>query len=164
MTLEQCFMGLADRTRLRIVNLLLHGELCGCDIQYVLDVSQSAVSRHLNYLKRAGLVLDRRDGYRVFYRLADADAHESSLLFDHLRRAFAQDKAFAVDLKGLKAAIRQVEPDLEGIKIGDRYAVIFSRYDISCALENHESLECEGYTRQDAARIALNVLLYSLHQ
>jgi|KBSMisStaDraftv2_1062788.scaffolds.fasta_scaffold2382694_1 ArsR family transcriptional regulator len=107
MTLEQCFMGLADRTRLRIVNLLLHGELCGCDIQYVLDVSQSAVSRHLNYLKRAGLVLDRRDGYRVFYRLADADAHESSLLFDHLRRAFAQDKAFAVDLKGLKAAIRQ---------------------------------------------------------
>jgi len=107
MTLEQCFMGLADRTRLRIVNLLLHGELCGCDIQYVLDVSQSAVSRHLNYLKRACLVLDRRDGYRVFYRLVEADAHDSSLLFDHLRRAFAEDKAFAVDLKGLKAAIRQ---------------------------------------------------------
>jgi ArsR family transcriptional regulator len=107
MTLEQCFMGLADRTRLRIVNLLLHGELCGCDIQYVLDVSQSAVSRHLNYLKRAGLVLDRRDGYRVFYRLVDADGHDSSRLFDYLRRAFAQDKAFAGDLKGLKAAIRQ---------------------------------------------------------
>ena len=64
----------------------------------------------------------------------------------------------------LKSNIRKVEPDLDGIKIGDRYAVIFSRYDISCALEKHESLECEGYTRQDAARIALNVLLYSLHQ
>ena len=53
-------------------------------------------------------------------------------------------------------------PDI--IKLGDRYAVIFSPYDISCALENRESLECEGYTRKDAARIGLNVLLYSLHQ
>jgi hypothetical protein len=63
----------------------------------------------------------------------------------------------------LKSQIREGEPYLEGIKLGDRYAVIFSPYDISCALENHESLECEGYTRKDAARIALNVLLYSFH-
>ena len=40
----------------------------------------------------------------------------------------------------------------------------FSPYDISCALENRESLECEGYTRKDAARIGLNVLLYSFNQ
>lgn len=64
----------------------------------------------------------------------------------------------------LKANVRQGEPFLEGIKLDGRYAVIFSRYDISCALENHESLECEGYIRKDAARIGLNVLLYSLHQ
>jgi hypothetical protein len=64
----------------------------------------------------------------------------------------------------LKANIRKGEPFLEGIKLDDRYGVIFSRYDISCALENHESLECEGYTREDAARIGLNVLMYSLHQ
>ncbi len=64
----------------------------------------------------------------------------------------------------LKSAIRPSEPYLEGIRLGDRYAVIFSPYDISCALENHESLECEGYTRKSAARIALNVLLYSFHQ
>jgi hypothetical protein len=53
---------------------------------------------------------------------------------------------------------------LEGIKLGDRYAVVFSPYDISCALENHASLECEGYIRQDAARIGINVVMYSLHQ
>jgi len=41
--------------------------------------------------------------------------------------------------------------------------VIFSPYDISCALEQHESLECRGYTRKDAARLGLNVLYYSLN-
>jgi ArsR family transcriptional regulator len=99
-------MGLADRTRLRILNLLLQGQLCGCDIQYVLGVSQSGVSRHLNYLKRAGLVQDRRDGYRVFYRLMAVQPRDSSLLIHYLRLAFAQDKAFRDDLKALRAAIR----------------------------------------------------------
>jgi len=106
MTIEQCFMGLADRTRLRILNLLLQGELCGCDIQYVLDVSQSNVSRHLNYLKRAGLVLDRRAGYRVYYRLAGREGQGSPLLFEYLRSVFGRDKAFGRDLKQLKAAVR----------------------------------------------------------
>jgi len=64
----------------------------------------------------------------------------------------------------LRSQVRVGEPYLEGLKLGDRYAVIFSPFDISCALENHESLECEGYTRKDAARIGLNVLLYSFHQ
>ena len=54
--------------------------------------------------------------------------------------------------------------NLKGVKIGDRYGVIFSKFDLSCALEKHDSLECEGYTREDAERIGLNVLLYSLHQ
>ncbi len=64
----------------------------------------------------------------------------------------------------LKATPRKVPPELEGIKLGDRWGVIFSRYDISCALEKHDSLECRGYVREDAARIGLNVLLYSLQQ
>ena len=62
------------------------------------------------------------------------------------------------------ASLRTIPPELEAVKIGDRYAVIFSKYDLSCALEKHDSLECEGYTRDDAERIGLNVLLYSLHQ
>ena len=106
MTIEQCFMGLADRTRLRILNLLLQGDLCGCDVQHVLDVSQSNVSRHLNYLKRAGLVLDRREGYRVYYSLVQRDEQSFPLLFDYLRSVFSRDKAFSADLKQLKYAIR----------------------------------------------------------
>ena len=65
-----------------------------------------------------------------------------------------------------EARIRKGPPELEGIKVGPdgRYAVIFSKYDISCALEKHDSLECEGYLRDDAERIAINMLLYSLLQ
>jgi hypothetical protein len=63
----------------------------------------------------------------------------------------------------LKTGVRQVEPDLEGIKIGDRYRVIFSKYDLSCALENHASPDCRGYTTADAARLGINVVMYSLH-
>jgi hypothetical protein len=57
-----------------------------------------------------------------------------------------------------------VEPELEGIKIDGHYRVIYSPYDLSCALEYHESLDCRGYTRDDAARIGINVVLYSLHE
>jgi hypothetical protein len=64
----------------------------------------------------------------------------------------------------LKAIEKKVPPDLEGIKIDDRWAVIFSPYDLSCALEKRDSLECRGYLREDAARIGINVLLYSLQQ
>ena len=58
---------------------------------------------------------------------------------------------------------RRISPKLEGIRIGDRWAVIFSPFDISCALEKQNSMECTGYGRDDAKKIALNVLLYSLN-
>jgi len=64
----------------------------------------------------------------------------------------------------LEAPPKKVPPDLEGVKFGDRWGVIFSQYDLSCALEKRDSLECRGYTRDDAARIGLNVVLYSLQQ
>jgi hypothetical protein len=58
---------------------------------------------------------------------------------------------------------RRIAPQLEGVRIGDRWAVIFSPFDLSCALERQNSMECRGYGREDAEKIALNVLLYSLH-
>jgi hypothetical protein len=63
----------------------------------------------------------------------------------------------------LAARKRQIAPKLEGIRIGDRWAVIFSPYDLSCALEKQNSMECTGYGRDDAEKIALNILLYSLN-
>ena len=55
-------------------------------------------------------------------------------------------------------------PELKGVRFGDRYGVIFSEFDLSCALEKHDSMECRGYTREDAARIGLNVLRYGMQQ
>ena len=68
--METLFKALADRTRLRILGLLLAGEVCVCDLQDSLRSPQSKVSRHLAYLRRAGLVDTRREGLWVHYRLA----------------------------------------------------------------------------------------------
>ncbi len=103
--LEQLFKGLADQTRLRILNLLLHGELCVCDIQYVLESPQPNVSRHLTYLKNSGLVLDRREGARMYYRLAQPSERVHKLLFAFLRDAFKSSGIFAKDSRELKKAI-----------------------------------------------------------
>ena len=101
--LENYFKGLADINRLRIINLLFAGELCGCDIQYVLGASQSNISRHLTYLKRSGLVTDRRAGFRIYYRLADTK--DAGALLNYLKQAF-KDKVFGADKKKLGAAIK----------------------------------------------------------
>jgi hypothetical protein len=81
-----------------------------------------------------------------------------------LRTVSRRDPGIATPGQPLEAAVRKVPPDLEGIKLGDRWGVVFSPYDLSCALEKQNSLECQGYTRDDAARIGLNVVLYSLQQ
>jgi ArsR family transcriptional regulator len=103
--LEQYFKALADISRLRILNLLLHGELCVCDIQYVLDATQPNVSRHLSYLKNSGLVVDRRDGYRIFYRLADPKQGTKKRLFEFLQQAYKSESQLAADSKRLREAI-----------------------------------------------------------
>ena len=81
-----------------------------------------------------------------------------------LRTVSRRDPEHAAPGAPLEAATHKVPPDLEGIKLGDRWGVVFSQYDLSCALEKRDSLECRGYTREDAARIGLNVVLYSLQQ
>lgn len=67
--MEDLFKALADATRLRILGLLLTGEVCVCDIHETLKIPQPKASRHLAYLRRAGLVETRRDGLWVHYRL-----------------------------------------------------------------------------------------------
>ena len=66
------FQALGDPTRLRILGLLLTGEVCVCHIHESLRVPQPKASRHLAYLRRSGLVDTRRDGLWVYYRLAES--------------------------------------------------------------------------------------------
>ena len=68
--MERLFEALADRTRLRLLNLLAQGEICVCYFTAILGAPQPTVSRHLAYLRRAGLVETRRDGKWIHYRLA----------------------------------------------------------------------------------------------
>ena len=67
--MEALFKALADDTRLRILGLLLAGEICVCDIHESLKIPQSKASRHLAYLRRVGLVETRREGLWIHYRL-----------------------------------------------------------------------------------------------
>src|SRR5256885_15514331 len=67
--METLFKALADATRLRILGLLLTGEVCVCDIHESLKIPQSKASRHLAYLRRSGLVDTRRSGLWIHYRL-----------------------------------------------------------------------------------------------
>ena len=70
--LETVFKALADATRLRILRLLMAGEVCVCDIHETLRIPQAKASRHLAYLRRAGLVTTRREGLWIHYRLAQS--------------------------------------------------------------------------------------------
>ncbi|HEY1787660.1 MAG TPA: metalloregulator ArsR/SmtB family transcription factor [Verrucomicrobiae bacterium] len=74
------FAALSDRTRLRLLNLMKNGEICVCYLQEVLKTNQPRISRHLAYLKRAGLVVGRRDGKWTHYRLAKLDRERKKIL------------------------------------------------------------------------------------
>ncbi|MEM8681455.1 MAG: DUF4159 domain-containing protein, partial [Planctomycetota bacterium] len=76
-----------------------------------------------------------------------------------LRRPQARDAN-----EGLGTRVEQVAPEFEGIAFDGRYGVVFSPYDLSCALENHVSMECTGYTREDAAKLGINVILYAMQE
>jgi ArsR family transcriptional regulator, arsenate/arsenite/antimonite-responsive transcriptional repressor len=99
----QFFRALADPTRLRLVNLLVRGTLCVCDLQRIVGEPQSTVSRHLSYLKAAGVVTDRRDGVRIFYALTpDQDGLRLAVL-DAIRGHFGRGVSqFADDLTELE--------------------------------------------------------------
>jgi ArsR family transcriptional regulator len=68
--IERVCKAVADKTRLRILGLLARGETCVCHIHETLGIPQPTASRHLAYLRRAGLVKARKDGQWVHYRVA----------------------------------------------------------------------------------------------
>jgi ArsR family transcriptional regulator len=80
---ELFFRALADRTRLRLLNLMRDDEVCVCFFVEILKTNQPKISRHLAYLRRAGIVGARREGQWMHYRIADpADADAARLLKD----------------------------------------------------------------------------------
>ena len=95
--METLFKALADETRLRILGLLTTGEVCVCDIHESLKIPQSKASRHLAYLRRAGLVATRRDGLWIHYRLGALEDPVLAALADAVRHALTHVAAVQRD-------------------------------------------------------------------
>ena len=91
MELELVFRALADNTRLRLIHLLGDDELCVCSCVEVLKTNQPKISRHLAYLRRAGLVAARRDGKWTHYRLTQPSDTHIARIFSELRARLAND-------------------------------------------------------------------------
>lgn len=79
--IELLFKALADRTRLRLLNMMDESEVCVCYFVEVIGTNQPKISRHLAYLRRAGIVAARREGKWMHYRIvAPPDAHAARIL------------------------------------------------------------------------------------
>jgi ArsR family transcriptional regulator len=96
--LHRIFKALADPTRLRILNLLMEAPFCVCDLGSVLQLPQPLISRHLAYLKNAGLVQDHRQGMRVQYSLS-LDNKDQLELENFLRHTLSLDQTCQEDLR-----------------------------------------------------------------
>jgi ArsR family transcriptional regulator len=79
------FAALADENRLRLLYLMKEGEICVCYLQGVLQTNQPKISRHLAYLRKAGLVEARRDGKWMHYRLKKLESSRRKVLTETLR-------------------------------------------------------------------------------
>jgi ArsR family transcriptional regulator, arsenate/arsenite/antimonite-responsive transcriptional repressor len=95
------FAALADPTRLRLLHLMKEGEICVCFLQGVLQTNQPKISRHLAYLKKAGLVEARRDGKWMHYHLAKQDKEFERILLETLKR-LEKEPEIQDDIKRLK--------------------------------------------------------------
>ena len=95
--LELFFKALADRTRLRLLNLMSAGEVCVCFFVEVLGASQPKISRHLAYLRRAGVVAARREGKWMHYRIeTPADPH-AARVFAEVMAWLAEEREMQQD-------------------------------------------------------------------
>jgi ArsR family transcriptional regulator len=91
--IEQLFQGLSDHTRLRLLNLMADQEVCVCYFVEILGLSQPAISRHLAYLRRRGLVTSRREGKWMHYRIAPLASPFASQLLSVVLNWLASDAA-----------------------------------------------------------------------
>ena len=111
--IEQLFRALADRTRLRIINLIGEDELCVCFFVEVLQVKQSRISRHLAYLRKAGLVNARREGKWMHYRIEELPDPDASRILNEVRSCLGRDNEMKRDRERLFHFCRLPQPPVQ---------------------------------------------------
>src|SRR5215203_7469697 len=101
-SLNRLFKALGDPTRLRILGLLLSGEVCVCHLHESLKITQPKASRHLAYLRRSGLVETRREGLWIYYRLARPADPVIAAVEEAVRHALTHSSSVRRDLGKLQ--------------------------------------------------------------
>ena len=124
--MERLFKALADRTRLRLLNLIGEDEVCVCFFVEVLDTNQPKISRHLAYLRRAGVVETRRDGKWMHYRIAEPEDAHAARLFGEVRAWLAEDREMQRDRERLVKVCCAPQPPVQ-LQGAPRPASIASR-------------------------------------
>jgi ArsR family transcriptional regulator len=114
--LERFFQALGDRTRLRLVNLMGDQEICVCYFVEILGSPQPKISRHLAYLRRAGIVTARREGKWMHYRIAMPPHIGATQILRQTLAALKEEKAMQADRARLTKACCAPKkiPALEG--------------------------------------------------
>ena len=98
---ELFFRALADLTRLRIINLIGDREVCVCYFVEILKTNQPKISRHLAYLRRAGIVAARREGIWMHYRISTPKNENAARVLKNVREWLANDPGMQQDRKRL---------------------------------------------------------------
>jgi ArsR family transcriptional regulator len=107
--LAPLFAALADRTRLRLLNLIAGREVCVCYLVEVLRLGQPKISRHLAYLRKAGAVAARREGKWMHYRLERPEDPATASILEAVFESFKLDREMQSDLSRLTRACCEPE-------------------------------------------------------
>jgi ArsR family transcriptional regulator, arsenate/arsenite/antimonite-responsive transcriptional repressor len=102
--LEELFQALGERTRLRLLNLMADGEVCVCFFVEVLDEPQPKISRHLAYLRSAGLVAARREAKWMHYTITPPGQPAARAAFEAVLAALREDREMQRDRAALARA------------------------------------------------------------
>ena len=110
---ETFFASLADRTRLRLLNLMGDSEMCVCYFVEVIEAPQPKISRHLAYLRRAGIVAARREGTWVHYRVVRPKDEGAAAVLDGVMAWLANDVQMQHDRMRLTDVCCAVQPPVQ---------------------------------------------------
>ena len=113
MDMELFFRALADRTRLRLLNLMGSDEVCVCFFVEILGVNQPKVSRHLAYLRRAGIVAARREGTWMHYRIVEPADERAARVFAEVRAWLREDREMRWDRERLVKVCCSPQPPVQ---------------------------------------------------
>src|SRR5258706_10963873 len=100
--IEILYKALADRTRLRLISLIGDSEVCVCFFVAILKVSQPKISRHLAYMRRAGIVTARREGKWMHYRLSEPPDEHAARIFREVRATLTEHPELQRDRERLE--------------------------------------------------------------